>query len=593
MRDLGEASALLKRIAVAGRIALLYSRTTGLKGESRMRAWMVLPLLALMPATMSDGAMTPPLSALLAGVPICGGDDAPPPRIPEIMAGYGGGGFAITHTNPEAQAFFDNGMQLAHAFAHKAATAAMARSVQLDPTCAMCLWGAAWTDGPTINYTIDAAKMKEAAGKVAAAEKLLTPATPVKERELIAALKLRYVNGGGNGAGDRAFARAMDALAVRYPEDDEIAVITADAWMVPSALSNGTKNLPRAVALLETVLKRSPDYTPAIHFYIHATEMSGFPARAEPYADKLPGLAPHASHLVHMPSHTFYWVGRYQDAADANVRAVAMGIENAKRQGLPQPGGEWQLPYHGHNVQYGVGGALMSGDAKDALALSGPMLAAGPHDPHGPNPYVQMAMGTAYAAEGRFAEPRDVLALPDPGDKLGFARGYWHYARGEAQARLGNAAGVRAELALIPEHAGPSNQADMTAQSTQLLRIARYVLEGRAAMIEGRPLDAARAFEKGAALDETKMMGVLSDPPAWWYPVRRSYAAALLAAGKPKDALAQADLVLARRPNDPVTQSVRADAEAALGMSEAAVKDRALVARGWRGDKAALELGAI
>jgi len=558
-----------------------------------MRAWMVLPLLALMPATMSDGAMTPPLSALLAGVPICGGDDAPPPRIPEIMAGYGGGGFAITHTNPEAQAFFDNGMQLAHAFAHKAATAAMARSVQLDPTCAMCLWGAAWTDGPTINYTIDAAKMKEAAGKVAAAEKLLTPATPVKERELIAALKLRYVNGGGNGAGDRAFARAMDALAVRYPEDDEIAVITADAWMVPSALSNGTKNLPRAVALLETVLKRSPDYTPAIHFYIHATEMSGFPARAEPYADKLPGLAPHASHLVHMPSHTFYWVGRYQDAADANVRAVAMGIENAKRQGLPQPGGEWQLPYHGHNVQYGVGGALMSGDAKDALALSGPMLAAGPHDPHGPNPYVQMAMGTAYAAEGRFAEPRDVLALPDPGDKLGFARGYWHYARGEAQARLGNAAGVRAELALIPEHAGPSNQADMTAQSTQLLRIARYVLEGRAAMIEGRPLDAARAFEKGAALDETKMMGVLSDPPAWWYPVRRSYAAALLAAGKPKDALAQADLVLARRPNDPVTQSVRADAEAALGMSEAAVKDRALVARGWRGDKAALELGAI
>lgn len=558
-----------------------------------MRAWMVLPLLALMPATVSDGAMTLPLSVLLAGAPICGGDDAPPPRIPEIMAGYGGGGFAITHTNPEAQAFFDNGMQLAHAFAHKAATAAMARSVQLDPTCAMCLWGAAWTDGPTINYTIDAAKMKEAAGKVAAAEKLLTPATPVKERELIAALKLRYVNGGGNGAGDRAFAKAMDALAMRYPEDDEIAVITADAWMVPTALSNGTKNLPRAVALLETVLKRSPDYTPAIHFYIHATEMSGFPARAEPYADKLPGLAPHASHLVHMPSHTFYWVGRYQDAADANVRAVAMGIENAKRQGLPQPGGEWQLPYHGHNVQYGVGGALMSGDAKDALALSGPMLAAGPRDPHGPNPYVQMAMGTAYAAEGRFAEPKDVLALPDPGDKLGFARGYWHYARGEAQARLGNAAGVRAELALIPEHAGPSNQADMTAQSTQLLRIARYVLEGRAAMIEGHPLVAARAFEKGAALDEAKMMGVLSDPPAWWYPVRRSYAAALLAAGKPKDALAQADLVLARRPNDPVTQSVRADAEAALGMAEAAAKDRALVARGWRGDKAALELKEI
>ncbi|MEO7688080.1 MAG: hypothetical protein ABIS51_02255 [Sphingomonas sp.] len=558
-----------------------------------MRAWMFLPLLALLPAAVSDGAMTPPLSALLANVGICGGDDAPPPKIPEIMPGYGGGGFAIAHVNPEAQAFFDNGMQLAHAFAHKAATAAFARSVQLDPSCAMCLWGAAWSDGPTINYGIDAAEAKLAAGKVDAAEKLLTPASPAKERELIAALKLRYVTNGGHGAGDRAFAKAMDALAIRYPADDEIAVIAADAWMVPASLGNNTKTLPRAVALLETVLNRSPDYTPAIHFYIHATEMSGFPARAEAYADRLPTLAPRASHLVHMPSHTFYWVGRYQDAADANVHAVAMGIENAKRQGLPQPGGEWLLPYHGHNVQYGVGGALMSGDAKDALALSAPMLAAGPHDPNGPNSFVQMAMGTAYAAQARFAEPKDVLALPDPGEKLAFARAYWHYARGEAQARLGNAAGVRTELALIPERAGPAKQEDWTAHATRLMRIARFVLEGRAAMIEGHPLLAAKAFQKGAALDETKMMAQLSDPPAWWYPVRRSYAAALLAAGKPKEALEQANIVLARRLNDPVTQSVRADAETALGMAEAAAKDRALVARGWRGDKAALELAAI
>jgi hypothetical protein len=558
-----------------------------------MRAWMFLPLLALTPATISDGAMTPPLSVLLASVGVCGGDDAPPPKIPEIMPGYGGGGFAIGHVNPEAQAFFDNGMQLAHAFAHKAATAAFARSVQLDPTCAMCLWGAAWSDGPTINYGIDPAKAKLAAGKVDAAEKLLTAASPAKERELIAALKLRYANKGSHGAGDRAFAKAMDSLAVRYPQDDEIAIIAADAWMIPAAQANTTKNLPRAVTLIETVLKRRPDYTPAIHFYIHATEMSGFPARAEPFADKLPSLAPHASHLVHMPSHTFYWVGRYQDAADANVRAVAMGIENAKRQGLPQPGGEWQLPYHGHNVQYGVGGALMSGDAKDALALSAPMLAAGPHDPHNANPFIQMAMGTAYAAQARFAEPKDVLALPDPGEKLGFARAYWHYARGEAQARLGNAAGVRAELALIPKHAGPSKQDDWTAHATRLMAIARFVLEGRAAMIEGHPLVAARAFEKGAALDETTMMAQLSDPPAWWYPVRRSYAAALLAAGKPKEALQQANIVLARRLNDPVTQSVRADAEAALGMAEAASTDRALVARGWRGDKAALGLKEI
>jgi predicted Zn-dependent protease len=83
-------------------------------------------------------------------------------------------------------------------------------------------------------------------------------------------------------------------------------------------------------------------------------------------------------------------------------------------------------------------------------------------------------------------------------------------------------------------------------------------------------------------------MKTLSDPPAWWYPVRRSYAAALLAQGKPRAALKQASRVLARRSNDPVALSIRADAEEALGMKDAAAADRAAALRDWRGDKAQL-----
>ena len=64
-------------------------------------------------------------------------DDMAAPRAPMIMDGYGNGGFPITTTNPKAQAFFDNGMQLAHAFAHKASIEAMTEAVRLDPQCAM------------------------------------------------------------------------------------------------------------------------------------------------------------------------------------------------------------------------------------------------------------------------------------------------------------------------------------------------------------------------------------------------------------------------------------------------------------------------
>ncbi|MBW8744883.1 MAG: hypothetical protein JF628_11165 [Sphingomonas sp.] len=450
----------------------------------------------------------------------------------------------------------------------------------------MCLWGEAWAAGPTINYPIPPEDQAKLAGLVNRALFLSQNAQP-KEHELIAALALRYQNGGGRGAGDRAFADAMAALAAKYPIDDEIAVMAADAWMIPSALANKTGNIGKAVALLEEVLRRNPDYTPAIHFYIHATEMAGYPGRAERYADKLASLAPSAAHLVHMPSHTYYHIGRYQDAVDANVKAVALGIANAKRLGLAEPDGVWDLPYHAHNVQYGVGGALISGDAKDALALSDPLIAAASASKRKDlGVYAQMVAGTGYFAEARFADPRKVLALPEP--NLPYMKAYWHYARGEAAARLGNVALVHKEAAAIPDRVGPEKEDDATDGAGRMMRIAHRVLDGRAAMLEGKPEAALVAFKAAAKMQETKAFLSFSDPPAFWYPVRRDIAAALLAMGKPKDALREADATLKAVPKEPVTLAIKAEAEAKLGQAAGAVADRAAALAFWHGDRAML-----
>ncbi|KAJ8134234.1 hypothetical protein OY671_012553, partial [Metschnikowia pulcherrima] len=147
---------------------------------------------------------------------------------------------------------------------------------------------------------------------------------------------------------------------------------------------------------------------------IHATEMSGFPARAERYADRLAALAPAASHLIHMPSHTYYWIGRYQDAATANVRAAASGVADAKAAHAPEPDGVFRQPYHAHNVHFGIGGALIAGDAKEASASSAPVLGASSRAPKS-DPFQQMVGGTAYFAQGRFADPAAVSASPEPG----------------------------------------------------------------------------------------------------------------------------------------------------------------------------------
>ena len=557
--------------------------------------WLLLGIaVGLAPAlaqdVKNDDALkaTPPLDA--AAMPMCSGDMTAPKKA-MILAGYGSGGFPIRTTNPRAQAFFDNGMQLAHAFAHKAAIQAFHEAARLDPNCAMCLWGEAWASGPTINYPIPSEDQVKLEAMALRAQALAVNGSP-KERELTAALVLRYQEGGGKGPGDRAFATSMAALAAKYPIDDEIAVIAADAWMIPSAQNNSTANIGKAVALLEAVLRRNPDYTPAIHFYIHATEMAGYPARAEPYADRLASLAPSAAHLVHMPSHTYYHIGRYQDAVDANVKAVALGIANAKRLGLSEPDGVWDLPYHAHNVQYGVGGALISGDAKDALALSDPLIAAAQISKRKElGVFPQMVAGTGYFAEARYADPHKVLALPEP--SLPYVKAYWHYARGEAAARLGDAALVRKEAGAIPQHVGPEKPDDASDGAARMMRIAHLVLDGRAAMLENKPAEALVAFKAAAKMQETKAFLSFSDPPAFWYPVRRDMAAALLAMGKPKDALREAETTLEAVPREPVTLALKAEAEAKLGQATAAKADRNTALALWHGDRAMLPGAAL
>ncbi|WP_395623536.1 hypothetical protein [Sphingomonas daechungensis] len=487
--------------------------------------------------------------------------EATPPKA-VILDGYGNGGFAITTVNPKAQAFFNNGMQLAHAFAHKAAVEAMEESVRLDPQCAMCLWGQAWADGPTINYgksEDEVAKLAELADKAA---DLAKAKGSERERQLIHALQLRYKDGGGGKDGDLKFAKAMAALASRYPDDDEIAVMAADAWLMTKAdtAEDWKLNAELSIPLLERVLRRNPNDTPAIHFYIHATEIAERPALAEPYADRLGTLAPRASHLVHMPSHTYYWVGRYEDAAKANMRAVEIGIDNAKKLGLPAPNGVWGLPYHAHNVTFGLGGALQAGDADIALRLGRPLVEMSQSDGKA-GPYRQMIAANGYYAMALFSDPKDVLALPQP--KLPFLEAAWHYARGEAFAKLGNEEAVRKEAAAIHGVTGELSKDDGSLQAQTMTYIARNVLVGRADMMAHRPKEAAQAFAEAAEHEESDDFRSVSDPPAWHYPVRRDLALALEAQGDLAGARREAAAALAFRKNDPGTLALMAKLDGA------------------------------
>ena len=496
-----------------------------------------------------------------------------------MVAGVGTGGFPILTAKPEAQAWFDYGMKLAHAFYHADAKLAFKRARTFDPACAMCAWGEAWADGPTLNYDITAAERK-AAGAIDAEAAALAGRESAKNKALIEALRLRYV--GPGPAADIAFAKAMDALSRLHPEDDEIAVLTSDAWLMLFPQHDDRQGVARAVAVLEPVLRRHPDNTGAIHFYIHATEVAGNPGLALPYAERLGALAPDASHLVHMASHTFFQVGRYEDAAVANAKAIA--VDGAYLRATHDTSLQGKVNYHGHDLRYGLAGAIASGDALIALRLADHTGFAYPTSIAGEGSS-QVAASGADFAYARFAPDR-ALALPDPGPAAPFAAALRHYARGEALAARSDAAGVKAEAALIATQAGAAEATPIYFRPTAraVLHIAVLTLQGRAAMLEGRPQDAVTAYRAAAAIQDAELNGKGSrDPPPWWYPERRSLAAALLAAGQPAKAAEEARTALKLWPREPLTLQVLGEAEQAAGQAEAARRDLAEASHAWRG----------
>ncbi|MBU4039323.1 MAG: hypothetical protein KKG27_06135 [Alphaproteobacteria bacterium] len=563
--------------------------------RSLLMAGVALAAVLIGPAAVADATAERAMLDRIERPQVCGPADPADAGTPVadmvMVAGFGTGGFVVDTAVPEAQAWFNHAVRLRWAFEHKESVRAFRRARLLDPTCGMCAWGEAWALGPNLNGGgNDDASQADALKAAREARRLARRATPM-QRQMIDAMVQRY--SGLKGTRDRRFARAMDRIARRNPSDITVAAITADAWMLKADEwwdDDGKAKDPgiiRAMGLLEHALAAAPDDPGAIHLYIHLTEWSDDPHKAIPYGERLAALAPGASHLVHMPSHTFYRVGRYRDAMMSNVNAVALDRQYDVL--ARPPGGVPGMPLHGHNIHFGMGGALMAGGAGEGMKLAEWFLATYPDIP-ADNMWRQMVANNAYANYGRFGSPAQVAALPEPAATHPMLRVSWRYARGEAAARAGDAAAVRAEAEAISTlRADPSfASGPMAAERRDFTELSQRVLEGRAAMIAGDADAAIAAFTRAAAIQGQGEEG--GDPPIVWYPTRRSLAAALLLKGDAAAARAKVLELIEDWPNDPYSYFVLAEAEAALGNAAAATEARRRSRIEWIGGDMDLKL---
>jgi tetratricopeptide (TPR) repeat protein len=516
---------------------------------------------------------------------------------PPLWEGLGRVTYRITTANEQAQSYFNQGLRLAYAFNHGEAQRAFRKAQKLDPDCAMCFWGEALVLGPNINLPMQEDAVAPA---FAAAEKarMLAPRASAREQALIAALSTRYTRDAKADRAplDAAYAAAMEKVAAQFPDDNDIAVLYAEAVMdlspwnywQPGGREPNQQSGP-IVPTLERVLARDPDHPGAIHYYIHAVEASDRPERAEPHADRLRGAVPGAGHLVHMPSHIYYRVGRYLDALADNKTAAEVDEKYLAATNAPM--GVYRLGYYPHNVHFVLASAQMAGDGPTVLAAAEKLRGLIPDEVARDLAGVQPIKAAPYFAHALFSPPATVLALPDPGD-IPYVKAMWHYARGIARAAQGDLTAAKAEAEAIAALEGGDfalhKASGIPAQD--VLALARTVIEARVAQRHGDKAAAIERFERAAALQDGLPY---YEPPYWYYPVRQSLAVALMQAGRLDEAEEQFERALKRAPSNGWSWYGLAELYKARGMADRASRLEAELAKMWIGDRQQLELSKL
>ena len=419
----------------------------------------------------------------------------------------------------DAQAYFDQGMQLLYSFAPGEAVRSFREAQRRDPRCAMCFWGEAWALGPYLNGPMDSADAPAAYAAIGRARELARSGVRPVDRALIEAMAVRYAptfDRRERRELDSTYAAAMARVYDAHPGDLDVGTLFAESLMLLEP-RRGTWDIEKPAVkriheVLDAVLDRDRAHPGACHLYVHATESTTEPGRAEACADVLGNTIPGASHINHMPSHTFNRIGRWGDAVRANIQAWHSDLRS-------ESGGGFAI-YPSHNLHMLLFAASYDGQGAVAEQAA--------------RDYAKITRGGVFYRAlvlirfGRFDE---VLELSwGRGDAV--QRGLFDFALGYAHLRLGNADSARAHLARVDSAARlEGNMRGHTA--AQLLGITGNILRGELQRDAGELEAAVAVLERAVATEDSLRY---DEPEPLTFSARHWLGAALLEAGRAAEA---------------------------------------------------------
>lgn len=465
----------------------------------------------------------------------------------------------ITTRSPDAQLWFDRGLNWLFAFNHGEAIKCFQTALKHDPECAMAYWGVSYASGPNYNlpwelYDPHGRQMALSASYDAMqnAMRHAAKSSPV-EKAMIEALQSRYPQADAiedMTPWDKAFTMEMRKVFDAYPDDLEVRAVFAEAIMneTPWQMWDLTSGRPAEGAGTEEcmrVLEHGFNNIPAswnhpglLHLYVHLMEMSPFPQKALRVGDRLRQIAPDAGHLIHMPTHLDVLCGHYHDVLVYNQKAL-----DADRKFLAysdDPG--IYLIYVIHNFHFAIYGAMFLGQYTAAMSAAEELIATVPEEVlrmQSP-PMADFLEGYLTMKQHvlvRFGKWREIIAQPLPEDQELYASNVAmiHYAKAVAHSALGNIKEAEDERVLFKaaKQRVPESRRVHNNTVVDLLGVAEEMLNGELEYRKGNFDVAFAHLRKSVELDDNLPY---DEPWGWMQPTRHALGALLLEQGRVRDA---------------------------------------------------------
>lgn len=474
---------------------------------------------------------------------------------PPLMTGIGTSSLKITTKSEQTQKYFNQGLNLLHAFWDVEAYRAFREAARLDPNCAMAYWG--------IYNALGQNSQEMAEERTAALKKAVELAPTASDHEQFYIRAIQALADPGKGRA--AWISEMEALIDKYPQDAEAKLFLANSLSTPagSYLPDGRPREGKVYGqmILRNLLATHPDHAAVHHYWIHAVENSSRPEEALQSCEKLARLAPNSGHMLHMPGHIYYRMGMYEKARAAFLKSLEFDLKYMREQKI-HPINNWNYT---HNLDYLVANSAEEGRYKEAARYA-KMLAEVPSD----NERLK-ATGLGYLLYGGYTAltrlqmrfglwdeaAQNVQILLKPSAPLSLSEKYragiLHFLKGMSAVEKSKAEEAN-KNALELEKLIQDLSAQRVAQASdwyfnyasRVLAVHLLDLRGSVLSIEGKHDEAFKLLSE--AVEKEKNLGYW-EPPHYTRPVLESLGAAYLRAGKFKEAEDAFERILKARPN--------------------------------------------